>query len=432
MWGVGAFAYLVAVMQRSSLGVSGVVALDRFDVNAAALSTLAVVQLVVYAALQVPVGVLLDRFGPKVLIASGAVLMLVGQATLALAPSIGVAVLGRVLVGAGDAATFISVIRLLASWFRGRILPQLSQWTGNIGQLGQVVSAIPFAFALHAFGWTPAFLSAASASAIAAVLVLLLVTNGQKEPGDLPMDASGGIRRLREALARPGTQLGFWSHFTTQSSGTVFSLLWGFPFLTAGLGYSNALASALLTTLVLAGVVSGPIIGILTARYPLRRSAIVLSAVSLMGIAWAVLLLWPGTPPFWVVVAMIVAIGVGGPGSLIGFDFARTFNPLRSLGSANGIVNVGGFLASFVMMYLIGLILDALNRARIAAGGASDLFSWESFRIAFAVQFLVVGTGVVFLLLARKRTRMRLREEEGVEVAPLWIAVARALRRRNV
>ena len=131
------------------------------------------------------------------------------------------------------------------------------------------------------------------------------------------------------------------------------------------------------------------------------------------------------------VVILIIAMGVGGPGSLIGFDFARTFNPLRSLGSANGVVNVGGFLASFVMMYLIGVVLDLMNHVHMAAGRGSDVFAWDSFRIAFLVQYLVIGTGVVFLIRARRRTRRRLHEDEGIEVAPLWVALSRSRKRRR-
>jgi sugar phosphate permease len=424
-------AYIVAVLQRTSLGVAGVDAADRFHVSASMLSSLTVIQLAVYAALQIPVGVLLDRVGPRTLIASGALLMTVGQLTLAVAPSIGIAIVGRLLVGAGDAMTFISVIRLLTSWFSGRILPQISQWTGNIGALGQVLSAIPLSFALHSFGWSPAFISAAALSAIAFVLVLVFVSNGQESALSAGKVTTwrGAIHQLKESLARPGTQLGFWSHFVSQSSGTVFSLLWGFPFLVEGLGYSQAGASALLALVVAAGVVSGPVLGLLTARFPLRRSNLVLGIVTAMGIVWTVMLTWPGTPPVWLVVVLIITIGVGGPGSLIGFDFARSFNPLRSLGSANGVVNVGGFLASFVMMYLIGVVLDLLNQARIARGLTSDVFALDSFRVAFAVQYLVIGAGVVFLLLARRKTRRRMHQDEGIEVAPVWVALSRSLRR---
>ena len=432
VWGAAVLAYVVAVLQRSSLGVSGVEAQDIFGISASTLSTLAVVQLVVYAGLQVPVGVLLDRFGPRALIAAGAVLLAVGQVVVALAPPvIGVAVVGRVLVGAGDAMTFISVIRLLPSWFRGPVLPQVSQWTGNVGQIGQVLSALPLSVVLHAAGWTPAFLSAAALSVLGAVLVVVVVRDAPDGVGGLRTAttwADAG-RQLRESVRRPGTRLGFWSHYVTQSSGTVFTLLWGVPFLVSGLGWTPGAAAAALTTIVATGVVAGPVLGLLTARWPLRRSNLVLGIVTMVFTAWTLVLAWPGEPPTPVVWVLVVALGVGGPGSLIGFDFARTFNPLRSLGVANGVVNVGGFLASFVMMFLIGVVLDQVDAARVAGGASSDLFSLESFRLAFLVQYLVVGIGVVGLLVSRARTRRGLRLEEGVEVAPLWVALERRLRR---
>lgn len=430
---VGSFAYLSAVLQRTSLGIAGVAASERFDASAAVLSSLAVVQLIVYASAQIPVGVLIDRYGPRILMICGTTLMVIGQLVLAFAPSITVAVVGRILVGAGDATIFISVIRLVSSWFTGRIAPQLSQWVGNIGQLGQVLSAVPLALVLSLSGWTAAFVSAASVAALALVLTLSFIRDRP-----VGVEESPGARTWRDALAqlphtfrRPGTQLGFWSHYVTQSPGTVFTLLWGFPFLVYALEYEPAAAAAMLTILVAAGIVLGPILGLLTARYPLRRSNIVLGIVSGMGIAWTVVLLWPGTPPGWLIVVLLVAIGVGGPGSLIGFDFARTFNPKRSLGSANGVVNVGGFTASFVTMFLIGVLLDLQDRWRMSAGDPSELYSLDSFRVAFAVQYLVVGVGVVFLIRARKLTRRQLAREDGIEVAPLWVALMKTWRRRR-
>ena len=426
---IGTFAYLVGVMQRTSLGIAGVDATQRFDVQATALSSLAVVQIIVYAALQIPVGVVLDRVGPRKLILSGALLMSIGQVVLAFAPSIGVAIVGRVLVGAGDAMMFISVGRLMAGWFSGRILPFLTQAMGTVGQVGQLLSAVPLAFLLHAVGWTPAFISAASFSALSLVLVFAIVRNSPD--ANLPTGPitirSPALHTLRESLARPGTQLGFWSHFVSQSSATTLTLLWGFPFLSVGLGYGPALAAGLITLITISAMVAGPVLGLLSARYPYRRSNIVLGIVTAMGIAWTLVLAWPGHPPFWLVVVLLVVVAVGGPGSLIGFDFARSFNPARSHGSASGIVNVGGFLATFVMMFLIGLVLDGL------AGGSRDpdrLYSLGSFRVAFLVQYVVIGTGVVFLVLARRRTRRRLHEEEGIEVAPLWVSLIRAWRKR--
>ena len=427
---IGVFAYIAAVMQRSTLGVAGVSAVERFDASASAFSTLAVVQLVVYAVLQVPIGVLIDRLGPRVLIAAGLSFLVVGQVVVAFAPSISVAVVGRILVGAGDAAIFVSVMRLVSSWFSGRIVPQLSQWMGNLGQVGQILSAIPFALLLHTAGWTQAFLAAASLVALALVLSLAVIR-------DRPADSTEAHRvsSLREALSqlalsfkRPGTQLGFWAHWVTQSSGTVFALLWGYPFMVYGLGLSEQVAASMLLVIVASGVVIGPVLGLLSARYPYRRSNLVLGIVLAIGAAWTTLLLWPDTPPLWVLILLLVVLGAGGPGSLIGFDFARTFNPVRVLGSANGVVNVGGFTASFVMMFLIGLVLDSLAGP---GAPAAVLYSLDSFRLAFLVQYLVIGFGVVMLMIARRRTRRRIVEDEGIQVGPLWVAAMEAFRRRH-
>ena len=430
VWGVAVLAYVLAVVQRSSLGVSGVDAQDRFAVSAAVLSTLAVVQIAVYAGLQIPVGIALDRVGPRRLVLLGAVLLTLGQAVVAVSPTIGPAIIGRVLVGAGDAMTFISVMRLLPMWFSGSLLPQISQWTGNLGQVGQIVSAFPFALLLHGLGWTPAFGVAAAASAVGLVLAVVFVRPGpvvvRTDAIPLPHTWGAAFHTFGHALRRPGTQLGFWSHYVTQSSGTVFSLLWGVPML-RGLGYSPTVAAALLTVIVLVGFVAGPVLGLLCARFPMRRSNLVLGIVAVLGVVWTAVLLWPDHPPTWLLVLLVVAMGVGGPGSLIGFDFARSFNPVGSLGSANGVVNVGGFLAAFVMMFCIGTLLDVLSRA-----SGTTVFAWSNFRVAFVVQYVVVGFGVVMLVHARRRTRARMHTEDGIRVGPLWVAVVARLRKQRV
>lgn len=432
VWGVAVLAYVLAVVQRSSLGVSGVDAQDRFAVSAAVLSTLAVVQIAVYAGLQIPVGIALDRVGPRRLVLLGAALLVVGQAVVAVSPTIGPAIAGRVLVGAGDAMTFISVIRLVPMWFSGPILPQISQWTGNLGQVGQILSAFPFAVLLHTAGWSPAFGVAAAASAVGLVLAFVFVKNGPVHvrtdtiPLPLPHSWRGAFHTFGHALRRPGTQLGFWSHYVTQSSGTVFSLLWGVPML-RGLGYTPSEAAGFLTVIVVTGFVVGPVLGVLCARFPLRRSNLVLGIVVALAVVWTAILLWPGHPPTWLLVVLVVVMGIGGPGSLIGFDFARSFNPVGSLGSANGVVNVGGFLAAFVMMFLIGTILDVASRA-----SGETVFAWTNFRLAFTVQYVVVGIGVVMLLHARRRTRRELHAQDGIRVGPLWVALVARLRKRSV
>ena len=420
MFAITAIAYMVAVTQRSSLGVAGVLASERFEVGAAALSTLAVAQLAVYAALQIPVGMLLDRFGPSRLILVGALLMSGGQLIVALAPELGVAVMGRMLVGAGDATTFVSGLRIIAAWFPPRRVPVFVQWYGNLGQLGQVLSAVPFGFLLRSTSWTPAFLSVASLALITSVAVAVFLRDSPelRRAGEA-ISVRGVMGKVAQAARRPGTRLGFWAHFTTQFPGTVFGLLWGFPLMTQGMGLEPALASSLLPVIVLAGMVLGPFLGVLTGRYPLRRSNLVLICALLILGVWVAMLLWPGLPPLWLLIVLLVVMGIGGSGSAIGFDYARTFNPASSLGSASGIVNVGGFVASFTTMFLIGISLDGLG---IGVAGAVD---WQQYKLAFWVIPGIMLIGLSGLLLSRRRTRGRMARDEGIIIDPLWVVIGR-------
>jgi MFS family permease len=397
-----------------------------YHVSAGVLAGFTVLQLIMYAGLQVPVGVALDRFGSRRLIVAGALVMALGQFVLAISTAVPAAYLGRALAGTGDAATFISVLRLVPAWSPPRRVPVLTQVTGLAGQLGQVLSAVPLVALLRYPGWTVAFGSTAALGVLVAALAAIAVrdapANAARAQPALPLHRV--LADLRSAWRHPGTRLGLWTHFTTQFPGTVFSLTWGFPFMVAGEGLSPTTASLLLTMFVLIGMATGPVIGVLVERHPLRRSWLVLGIIGLNVAGWTLVISWPGRCPPWVVVVLVVTLACGGPGSMIGFDFARTFNPPNRLGTATGIVNVGGFVASLVTILLVGLVLDART-------GAASRYGIADFRWAMAVQYLIWAIGLVGVLVSRRRVRRRM-AARGVVVPPIREAVAGYRdRRRN-
>ena len=154
--------YVLAVFHRTSLGVAGLQAAERFGISSAQLSTFTILQVFVYAAMQLPVGALLDRYGSKRMLGVGLTLLTAAQFAFAFVDSYSLALLCRVLLGMGDAMVFISVLRLAALWFSPRRTPMVTQFTGLLGQLGALAAAGPLAAALHAFGWTPSYAVAAS------------------------------------------------------------------------------------------------------------------------------------------------------------------------------------------------------------------------------------------------------------------------------
>ena len=202
-----------------------------------------------------------------------------------------------------------------------------------------------------------------------------------------------------------------WTHFVTHFSGLVFALLWGYPFLVQGDGRSPQQAAALLTLLVLAAIGVGPLLGHLIGRWPYRRSVPALAVVGASATAWAIVLAWPGRAPLALLVVLVLVLATNGPGSMIGFDYARTFNPPNRLGTATGVVNVGGFVASLLSIELIGLILDART-------GGSAAYDIGDFKVAMSVQYVFMAIGLIGILRTRRLARRRM-AEEGVVVRPL-------------
>lgn len=394
VWAAGLLAYIVAVLDRTTLGVAGLDAANRFGASPAVLSTFVVLQLVVYAGAQIPAGLLLDRFGSKKMILAGGLLMAAGQLTMAFTTSLPAAIGARAVVGLGDAFTFISVVRLVPHWFPPRQVPLVTQLTGIAGQLGQVLSAVPFLALMAGAGWTKAFSAVAVLGVVSLVVTALAVSNTPDDVtiDDPKTDLRATLRSVKTVWMRPGTRLGFFTHMGTQFSVTIFALMWGVPYLTAAQHVSRDDAGALLTVSVLTAIVAGILIGIFIGRQPHRRSWLVLGIIAGNAAVWTVVLARDTPAPYWLLVVLVVVISVGGPGSVVGFDFARTFNPRSTLGTAQGAVNMGGFLASLILMQGMGMVIGAM-------GG----YSFESFRAAWCLQYIAWAIAVVGIIATRRK-----------------------------
>lgn len=399
VWSIGVAVYFVAVIFRTSLGVAGLDAADRFDVNASALSTFSILQLLVYAGMQIPVGLMVDRLGTRRVLTLGVTLFTLGQLGFALAPTYGMALAARALLGCGDAMTFIAVLRLGAHWFPARQGPLIAQFTGLFGMAGNLVSTLVIARLLSDLGWTTTFVGSSMAGVVVLVLMLFFLKDHPEGHEPPPAEHAGATyvrKQIAESWREPGTRLGLWVHFTTQFPAMVFLLLWGLPFLVEAQGQSRATAGDLLTLIVLVNMVIGLVYGQIIARHHAARAPLALGTVGVTALVWASTLAYPGPhAPMWLLITLCVVLGACGPASMIGFDFARPANPPARQGTASGIVNMGGFMASMTTLFAVGVLLDA-------TGG--------NYRVAFSSVFVLEALGITQILRLRARTARRERE----------------------
>ncbi|CAM3509701.1 MFS transporter [Nocardiopsis gilva] len=362
VWGVAVGVYFLAMFHRNGLGVAALEAQERFHVGPALLSVLPVVQLIVYVALQVPTGVMADRLGPRKTLLIGLAAMTVGVAMFALAPSIEVAITARVLIGLGDAVTFLNVIRLGALWFPRKQYALVSAFTGTIGGLGQVASVVPLSAALHQLGWTAAFLATGAVTGVMMLLVLLVVRDrpaGMRATAHhhapVPVRVS-----LVEALRARGPRVGMASHVVLQAPYTMLAALWGYPFLVEGLGMAPAAAGLVLTVLGVATLWVSPVLGAFIGRFPRIRAVFGVGLGMVLSAGWIAIVAWPGGPPVALVIAhFTVACAAMAMAAPISFDFARDGIPAQRTGVASSLVNMSGFTAVVVTVLLAGMILES-------------------------------------------------------------------------
>jgi MFS family permease len=396
IWLAAVAVYLLAVFHRASFGVAGLQAAERFGIGAAALSTFTVLQVGVYTAMQIPTGVMVDRYGPRRVLTAAVLFLGLGQILLAVAHSYPLGLLARGVLGFGDALTFVSVLRLVSAHFPGRQYGVVTSLTVAIGYVGNLAATVPLALVLSGAGWTPTFLAVGVLTVLYAGVVIVRVKdspNAAPRVAAAPVRARELGRQVASVWRVPGTRLGFWVHFTTMFAPNVLALLWGVPFLVQDQGRSQATASALLIVFVIGSMIGGPVTGALISGHPSLRMPLVGGYLVGAALVWTLLLSWNGQVPLVFIVPSFAFLALGGPASMIGFALARDYNPLARVGTATGVVNVGGFLATTFAALTIGVLLQ---------------YTGGNFRLSLLSVVAVLVFGSFRMLVWWRRTRAHL------------------------
>ena len=405
VWAAAVLVYLAAITGRTSFGVAGVEALDRFGVDASRLAVFTAVQVGVYALAQIPVGLAIDRFGARRTMVVGALVMATGQIVLALTASYPIAILARVLIGAGDASAFLSAMRLLPAWFPLRVTPLFTQLTAGLGQIGQFISAVPFLMLLHAEGWTASFLALGSGIALVGIAAAIAIADVPPAPAEPDgRTGSGGgtsssenrapratVREMLGIVLRhPVCWQGFFTHWVGLMHQATFTLLWGMPLMTLAMGLSPAQAGGVLVVNTIAAVAAGPLMGMASARFAARRGTLtVVISVALMGM-WVVFLLPDAPRGLAAIIALNIAMAALSSASGLGFDSVREAVDRRVLATGTGLSNMGGFTAAMLAAQGVGVLLD------VSSGGGA--YQWSDFRVAWAAIVAVWVLGMAGLL----------------------------------
>jgi predicted MFS family arabinose efflux permease len=407
IWALGASLYLGGFFQRVAPAVMTQELMAEFSISAAGLGNLSAFYLYGYVAMQVPTGLMVDRFGARRVLAAGAAIATLGSFLFAVAPDLALAKLGRLLIGGSVGVAWVGTLKLAAHWLPARRFALASGLALAAGMAGAVGAGVPLRWGVGEFGWRAVMLAVTAGFAFVCVAIWLAVRDDPAERGYAGYFAGGQPagrhesvwRGLRDVLRYRNTWILFVSPQGVTGATISFGGLWGVPFLVSVYGFSQERAALYCSILMIAWAVGGPMFGALSDRVGARKPLYV-SCASCALIMWSVIVLQPGLRPT-VLLALLVAAGIFAGVMVTGFAFAKESVPARYAGTAGGVANMGSMTGAMVLQPAIGVLLDMRWSGALAANGAR-LYDAAAFRVAFGLLLAWLAASVVATLFARE------------------------------
>ncbi|GMA49626.1 MFS transporter [Alicyclobacillus contaminans] len=409
-----ALTYLLVFTQRTGPGVISNQLQARFGVSSAVLGTMASVQYFLYMILQVPIGAFADRLGPERLFITGAVLDGLGTVVFSGAPDFAWLLVGRALVGAGDALIWINIVLIVGRWFAAQEFGGILGFIGTFGNVGALLATIPFAAWVSASGWRGPFCLLGVLLLLVAASDLLALRPGARRRR--PVESSLHVERiplsqtLNIVVRERISWATFLCHFGVMGSYLGFTGLWAVPVFMDMYHISRPTAAQFVLVGFIGAILGGPVVGYISDRFgERRRPYIVLQALATL--AWLVVPLWGGHPPQWMSYLVLFVLGFGCGGSLLTFATIRDATPASRSGVTSGFANMGGFLSAVLLPVLFGAVLDAVNPTHVVPGPA------RGYALAFLAPALFSACGVLgscLLPKSQRAGRRVLEAEEGV------------------
>ncbi|BCG58531.1 MFS transporter [Paenibacillus sp. URB8-2] len=359
------FTYFLVVSQRTAPGLITDQLMKDFNVSASTIGLLTSIQFLAYASLQIPIGILSDRYGPNLFLIAGALLNGLGTLIYSFAPNEFVLLVSRSLVGMGDATIWVNLVLILSQWFRVKEFVGLLGLAGMAGSLGFLLATFPFSAWIAHSGWRTPFFTVGVLLVLCGILLyvvlvkqpnkrfkednLVTVQTEQKREKTLAM-----LKRIfsdRQAWAT------FFCHFGLVGTYVGFIGSWAVPYGMQMYGMTRSEVSQLMMIGLVGAIVGASLTTWIANRLEsIKRPYLVVHLV--VFVSWAVFLLFSGKPPYFMLIILFFIIGYGNGASALTFAAVRQSFTMREVGVVSGFANTGGFISAILLPSIYGKVLD--------------------------------------------------------------------------
>lgn len=331
--------------------------MQTFKVTAEGFGIVSAFYFYAYAPMQLPAGLLYDRYGPRRLMSIALLVCSFGSIFFASTNSLITAAAGRFMIGLGSAFSFIGVLVLISRWFPPSHFAVLAGIAQLMSSLGAMFGEVPLAYLIELVDWRNASFILGGIGIVLALLMVVVIRDYPVPPKRSPQKRSllGELRRLKEVLRHRYTWYTSAYAFTIWTPIAVFAVLWGVPFLKEKYQVSVAVASGMSSMIWLGIGVGSPLLGWFSDYISNRRLSLAISA-SLGLLASTLILYAPGISPLMAYVILFI-MGLGAGGQTVSFAVVKDNNPPHLVGTASGFNNLSVLLGGAIFQPLVGIFL---------------------------------------------------------------------------
>jgi len=385
--------------------------MNAFHVDALVLGTLSAFYFYSYAPMQLPVGLLLDRFGARKLLTFAAIICGTGTFLFAGSNSLGIAELGRFFMGIGSAFAFVGMVYVSSHWFHGAKLALLVGIGNSVGLLGAAFGEGPLSIVVEVIGWRETVYILATVGIALGVVIFMCVrtehhsiTKRVKQHESL----SHAFSSFQNVCMNVHTWLNAFGALLFFLTTNVLAGLWAVPFLQTVHGMSYEVAAFAVTMLYIGEIVGGPIIGVISDRIKKRKPLLFIGCIG--ALICIVPLIYSGGLAPWVIFVLFFLIGFFSAAELLNFPLAVELNTVEAKGSAIAVTNFVVAIGASVMQPLVGYFLD-MSAGSIRIGRNTDIYTAADYKTALIVfPISLVLAVIVFLFLKENTARLESHE----------------------
>ncbi|HWV79845.1 MAG TPA: MFS transporter [Hyphomicrobiaceae bacterium] len=376
---------------RSSFGVMAPELEREMGMSPALLSTVASAFFIAYALMQIPTGMMLDRFGPRRVLSAMMLFTAIGTALFAAGETAQTLTFGRILMGIGCSGAFTGAFYILAMWMTPERVVTQTGALNSFAAVGNLCATAPFAALIALIGWRESYWLFTAGIVLLMIALALFVrdTPPDHPPRQVKNERLGAVLAgVREAVRQPGMRRMLFTGLP-MSAGGLLSGAWGAPYLKHVHGLDDIERGSVLLLMALGGIGGHFFYGRIARRInSLKRPVLVGGTVVLVMVLALALL---SKPPLMLVTVIFVAISICSAYPTVSHAHARGLVPARLMGRGVAASNMGIMTAIAGAQFMFGWILSAFPAI---AGAPPEV----AYRTAFGAQAGVALIGLLIFL----------------------------------